>query len=107
MVSVNKHEKLYEYISLVIFYLFVFFSVLNLYIISTIEMEYQLLYTTVVELKQIVFSNKIFSHQQYILFPPILFPISHQCSNNSFLTLALGCLCRIYEEARNTIKLAR
>ena len=43
----NKHEKLYEYISLVIFYLFVFFSVLNLYIISTIEMEYQLLYTTV------------------------------------------------------------
>ena len=47
MVSVNKHEKLYKYISLVIFYLFVFFSVLNFYIISTIEMEYQLLYTTV------------------------------------------------------------
>ena len=65
----NKHEKLYEYISLVIFYLFVFFSVLNLYIISTIEMEYQLLYTTVVELKQIVFSNKIFSHQQYYTIP--------------------------------------
>merc|ERR1712082_273379 len=65
----NKHEKLYEYISLVIFYLFVFFSVLNLYIISTIKMEYQLLYTTVVELKQIVFSNKIFSHQQYYTIP--------------------------------------